>query len=122
MPTPPPIPTEAQRRDIARAEEALDRLYPAWRSPPEERRHAGGFAHLTPEQQAEVKHALKLRAVRLACRDDGVQIVWSGSRPFAHAVPAATPTVNPYALRDAMNDPEVAALLRARGIVQGGER
>lgn len=122
MPTPPPIPTEAQRRDIARAEEALDRLYPGWRAPAEQRHREGGFSHLTPEQQAEVKHALKLRQTRLAGRDDGVQIVWAGRRPFAHTVPASTPTINAYALRDALNDPEVAALLRARGIVQGGEQ
>lgn len=124
MPTPPsPTPTPAQQRDIDAAEATLDRLYPDWRQPPEQRRRRGGFAHLTPDQIAQVKQALKIRDLRLRGRDEGVTITWSAKgHPFAHPAPISTPTVDHYALREAMHDPEIAALLRSRGIVRGGEQ
>jgi hypothetical protein len=119
MPT-PPSPTPQQLRDIEAAEVTLDRLYPDWRNPKDARRKAGGFGHLSFEQQAEVKYALKVRDLRLRGLSHGVQIVYSTSgRPFAHPVPANTLVVDPYALRDALSDPEVYAFLRDRGIVRG---
>lgn len=124
MPTPrPPTPTEAQQRDIAAAEATLDRLYPDWRAPPEQRRRRGGFGHLTTEQQGEVKIALKIRDLRLRGRNEGVTLTWSAAgKPFAHPAPQNAVTVDPYALREAMQDPQIAAILRERGIVRGGEQ